>query len=54
MQFAQQLGQEVVELSKHTDWFSDIGKLHAVPVIQQKAQQIEAMFKQMQGKGQGQ
>jgi len=48
MQFAQQLGQQVVELSKHSDWFSDIGKLHAFPVIEQKAQQIKQIAEQMQ------
>jgi hypothetical protein len=46
-QFAMQLGQQVIELSKHPDWFSDIGRLHAVPVIEQKAQQIQEMAKQM-------
>jgi hypothetical protein len=57
MQFAMQLGQQVVELSKHTDWFSDVGKLHALPVIEQKAQQIEQMMAQQkpqQGQQQGQ
>jgi hypothetical protein len=51
MQFAMQLGQQVVELSKHTDWFSDVGKLHALPVIEQKAQQIEQMMAQQKPQG---
>jgi hypothetical protein len=50
--FAMQLGQQVVELSKHTDWFSDTGKLYAVPVIEQKAQQIQEFMKQMKPQGQ--
>ena len=49
-QFAIGLGQQVIELSKHVDWFSDAGKLHAVPVIEQKAQQIEQMLQQLQPK----
>jgi hypothetical protein len=51
-QFALGLGQQVIELSKHTDWFSDVGKLHAVPIIEQKAQQIEQMMAQMKQGGQ--
>jgi len=46
--FAKQLGQEIVELSKHVDWFSDVGKLHAVPIIEQRAAQIQQMAAQMQ------
>ena len=47
MQFAQDVGKRIIELSKHTDWFSDVGKLHAVPIIEQYANQIEHMAEQM-------
>ncbi len=50
LQFAMQMGKGIVELSKHTDWFSDIGKLHAVPIIEQYANKILSMKEQMTGK----
>jgi hypothetical protein len=45
-----QMGKGIVELSKHTDWFSEIGKLHAVPIIEQYANKILSMKEQMTGK----
>lgn len=49
----QQLGSSIIELSKHSDYFSDLGKLHAFPVIEmgaQKLQQLEEQQKQAAGK----
>lgn len=46
MQLQQQaanLAQQVVELSKHPEMFSDTGKIHALPAIQGAASQIEQM-----------
>lgn len=50
MQFAMQIGQGIVELSKHKEFFSDSGVLHAYPVVQQTAEKIKQVEKQMQGK----
>lgn len=53
MQAAIQLASGVVELSKHKDFFSEVGQLHAYPVVQQAATMIENMKDQMM-KGQKQ
>lgn len=50
-QFAFQLGKEIVDLAKHTDYFSDVGKLHAVPIIEKYADQIKQMAQQMKQQG---
>lgn len=47
MGFAKQMADGIVQLSKHADYFSELGKLHALPVVQQVAQQIEQMTKAM-------
>jgi hypothetical protein len=44
MQQVAVLSQQVVELSKHPDMFSEKGKLHLLPQIEQMAQQIEMRF----------
>ena len=43
MQRAQQMGQGVVALSKKKEMFSDTGKIHALPAIEQAASEIESM-----------
>jgi len=43
IQKAQQMGAGIVELSKHKEYFSDVGLLHAYPIVQQAAQQVEQM-----------
>lgn len=48
MGMVQQLGNGIIQLSKHKDYFSDVGKLHALPVVEQAAQQIEQVMKQQQ------
>lgn len=48
MQFMMQMANGIVLLSKHKEFFSDIGKLHALPIVEQTAQQIEQLTKQMQ------
>lgn len=48
IQMAQQMGAGLVELSKHKDYFSEVGQLHAYPVVQQAAAQIEAIQKQVE------
>jgi hypothetical protein len=54
VQFAMQLGQGIVMLSKHPDYFSDIGRIHAYPVVEQAAMQVQNVAKQMQGQQQPQ
>lgn len=46
MQAFQQMASGIVELSKHKDYFSDKGQLHALPVIEQTASSIEQMMEQ--------
>lgn len=48
MQFAMGMAKGIVMLSKHSDYFSEIGKIHALPMIEQVATQIEQMQEQMQ------
>lgn len=50
MQFAMQMGQGIIELSEHKEFFSDSGVLHAYPIVQQTAEKLKAMEKQMMGK----
>lgn len=42
-----QLANGIVELSKHKDFFSEVGQLHAYPVIQQTADKLKEMHKQI-------
>lgn len=46
MGIAMQVGKGIVELSKHPEWFSETGRIHAFPVVEQASQQIEQMQKQ--------
>lgn len=48
MGFAKQLADGIIKLSKHKDFFSDVGKLHALPIIENTADQIETLEKQLQ------
>jgi 3D (Asp-Asp-Asp) domain-containing protein len=48
MQFAQSLGLKIIELSKHKDFFSEVGLLHAWPVVQDTARQVEQVQEQLQ------
>ena len=43
MQRAQQMGQGVVALSKKKEMFSDVGRIHALPAIEQAASEIESL-----------
>lgn len=45
MQTAMQMGKGLIELSKHPEMFSDTGKIHAMPVIEQAAQQLSNFIK---------
>lgn len=42
-QMMQQAGNGIVTLSRHPEFFSDAGKLHALPVVQEAARSIEQM-----------
>lgn len=42
-----QLANGIVELSKHKDYFSEVGQLHAYPVVQQTADKLKEMHKQI-------
>jgi len=46
--FVKQLGMQIIQLSKHSEMFSETGKIHAFPVIQQAAQQIQQLEQQLQ------
>ena len=48
--FAMQMGKGIVELSKHNDWFSEIGIAHAMPVIEQYANKVLELQKEMGAK----
>ncbi len=37
----QQMSAEIIDLSKHPEFFSDTGRIHAYPVIQKAATQME-------------
>jgi hypothetical protein len=45
MGMVKQLADGVIQLSKHSEMFSEIGKIHALPVLQGVAHQIEQMEK---------
>jgi hypothetical protein len=48
MQRVSQMAQGIVELSKHKDYFSEVGQLHAYPIVEQTANEIEQFMKQQQ------
>lgn len=48
IQKVKELAMNVVELSKHSEMFSDVGKLHALPRIQMAAGEIEQVMQQTQ------
>jgi len=47
---AKQVGAELINLSKHKEFFSETGQIHAFPMIQQAAQQAEQLMAQQQQK----
>ena len=49
MGVVQGMAQGIVNLSKHKEMFSETGVIHAFPIIQQAAQQIEQLQKTMGG-----
>ena len=49
MQVAMSMAAGIIHLSKHSEYFSDVGKLHALPKIEQAADQLENMQKQITG-----
>jgi len=51
---AKQLGMEITDLAKHPEFFSETGRVHIFPKIQQAAQQVEQITQQQQQKGSGQ
>jgi hypothetical protein len=44
MQTAQSIGKNIIELSKRPEMFSETGKVHALPIIQQTAQQLSNLI----------
>jgi hypothetical protein len=48
IQVATQAAQGIIELSNHPDFFSEMGKMHALPIIEQAANQLEQIMKQAQ------
>ena len=53
MGIAQQLGMEITDLAKHPEFFSETGRVHVFPKIQQAAQQVQQIQQQTQQKGSG-
>ena len=49
MQMLQQLGEEILNLNSHREYWSESGILHAEPIIQDYAKKVEMVKKQMQG-----
>jgi hypothetical protein len=47
MQMMQQMGAGIMDLAKHPEYFSDTGRVHAFPVVENVATQLEQMEKQM-------
>jgi hypothetical protein len=45
MQTAEGIGKNIIELSKRPEMFSETGKVHALPIIQQTAQQLASFIK---------
>ena len=48
---AKQTAQGIIELSKHKDWFSEVGQLHAFPIVQQAAMRFENLMQSQQQQG---
>ncbi len=49
MGVAQQVGAGIINLAKHPEMFSETGRVHAYPVVEQAAQQFEQLEQQMKG-----
>lgn len=52
MQVAKQIGSGIIKLSKSPEMFSDTGKIHALPKVEEAANVLENMFQQMQNNNQ--
>jgi hypothetical protein len=50
MGIVKQVGDGIINLSKHKEMFSETGIIHAFPAVQQAAQQIQQLEQQAQGK----
>lgn len=48
MQTAQQLGNDITNLANHPEYFSETGRVHIFPVIEQAAQTVKQMSQQAQ------
>lgn len=46
---AQQMASGIISLSKKPEMFSEVGQIHALPVVEQAAEQLQALQKQMSG-----
>lgn len=46
MALAQQAGQGIMELSKHPEWMSETGRIHAFPIIEAAAEKYKQMTTQ--------
>lgn len=52
MQMLQQLGMEIISLKKHPEYFSDVGRIHAYPIVDNYAQRVEQVQEMIQQKQQ--
>ena len=52
MGVAQQVGSGITHMAGHPEYFSETGRIHAYPVIQQAAEQVKQLTAQQQ-KGNG-
>jgi hypothetical protein len=50
IQLAKQAGQGILELSKHPEWFSETGRVHALPIVEAAGQKFQEMQQQSQQK----
>ena len=46
MQQAQQIGQQIIQLSGHPEMFSETGKVHAYPLVQDLAGKLKQVMGQ--------
>ena len=50
MQIAQQVAQGIIKLSKRPEMFSETGRVHALPIVEHAAEELQQMMQAMQQK----
>ena len=49
LQLAKRTADGIINLSKHPEFFSETGRVHAYPIVEQAAEKFEDIMQQMQG-----